>query len=147
MKKTFLFIFALVAMLAVRGNKNDEQLIRETIQSAYVDGIHNRQGIDKIEQGFHLAFEMLVLRNGLLNKFPIAKWIESVKKSMQEQGEVSADNLITAKYPHIDISGDAAVAKVELFRGDKQLFADYMFLYKVGDEWLIVSKIYYRIPN
>ncbi len=147
MKKTFLFMLALMAMIVVKGNENDEQLIRETIQSAYVDGIHNRQGIDKIEQGFHPDFEMLGLRNGLLTKFSIANWIESVKKAMQQQGEVSADNLITAKYPLIDISGDAAVAKVELFRGDKQLFADYMFLYKTGNEWRIVSKIYYRIPN
>lgn len=147
MKKTVLLMLGLLAMIAVSGNENDEKLIREIIQSAYVDGIHNRQGIDKIEQGFHPAFEMLGLRNGMLSKFPIAKWIESVKKAMQEQGEVTAESLVTAKFPLIDISGDAAVAKVELFRGDKQLFADYMFLYKVGDEWRIVSKIYYRIPN
>ncbi len=35
MKKTVLLMLGLLAMIAVSGNENDENSIRETIQSAY----------------------------------------------------------------------------------------------------------------
>ncbi len=54
---------------------------------------------------------------------------------------------VTAKYPIIDVSGDAAMAKVELYRNGKHLFTDYLLLYKFESGWQIVSKNYFRIPE
>jgi hypothetical protein len=51
----------------------------------------------------------------------------------------------TAKYPLVDITGNAAVVKVELYREDKMIFTDYLSLYKFEQGWRIVSKIYHRM--
>jgi hypothetical protein len=46
----------------------------------------------------------------------------------------------------IDVTGDAAVAKVELDYPD-MLITDYFSLLKVGDEWKIVHKWFHRAPK
>lgn len=44
----------------------------------------------------------------------------------------------------IEVVGNAAVAKVELYREDKKIFTDFLSLYKFEEGWRIVSKIYHR---
>lgn len=46
----------------------------------------------------------------------------------------------------IDISGNAAIAKVVLDYPQVR-FTDYMSLLKVGDEWKIVNKTFYAQPK
>jgi len=48
------------------------------------------------------------------------------------------------KFLNIDITGNAAMAKIELHREGKLIFTDYLFLYKFKDSWKIVNKIYFR---
>ena len=50
---------------------------------------------------------------------------------------------LTYDLPLIDVEGEAAVARIELFRGGKHLFTDYQLLYKFDDGWKIVSKVYH----
>ena len=42
----------------------------------------------------------------------------------------------------VDVSGDAAVARVELHRDGKHTFTDYLSLYRTGGGWRIVGKIF-----
>jgi hypothetical protein len=46
----------------------------------------------------------------------------------------------------IDRTGNAAMAKIELDYPSAR-FVDYMSLLKVGNEWKIVNKIFYREPK
>ena len=46
--------------------------------------------------------------------------------------------------PSIDITGSAAVARVELYRDFKHIFTDYLSLYRFDDGWKIVGKIFYQ---
>ncbi len=47
----------------------------------------------------------------------------------------------------IDITGTAAVVRLELFRDGVHVFTDYLSLYKFSEGWKIVSKIFYRYPE
>ena len=147
MKKNFiaLLLFCLFGISYAQNTEKDA--VRELIQSAYVEGIHNKAGIDKIKQGFHPGFEMIGKHNELLSKFPIYSWIQTVNASMENQQKQPEDEKITAEYPIIDITGDAAFAKVDLYHNEKHLFTDYLLLYKFDNEWKIVCKTYYRIPE
>ena len=42
----------------------------------------------------------------------------------------------------MDVTGKAAVARVELFRDGKHVFTDYLSLYQFADGWKIVAKIF-----
>jgi len=52
----------------------------------------------------------------------------------------------TAKFLGVEITATAATCKVELCRGGKQVFTDFLALYRFEDGWKIVSKTFYRHP-
>lgn len=131
--------------ISVNAQQSDEEAIRQVIMQSYVQGIHNRQHTENIEKGFHPGFEMLSINNNLLVKFPIYSWIENIKKSMESGQKPTA--VTTAEIPLVDVAGNAAMARVELFRDGKHTFTDYMALYKFEEGWKIVSKTYYRNPD
>jgi hypothetical protein len=145
MKILILFFSICIISHAALAQQAEEDAIRQLIDQSYVQGIHNRAGMELISAGFHPGFEMLSINNGLLAKFPIYSWLHTIRKAM-ESGQQQQEP-ITAKIPFVDVAGTAAVARIELYRGEKHLFTDYMSLYKFEEGWKIVSKIYYRIPE
>jgi hypothetical protein len=147
MKSLFILSFCAIITLPLAGQATDEkEAIIKVIESAYVQGIHNARDIENIGKGFHPGFNLLGIdQAGNLTMLPIYTWEASVRRGV-EAGRTPAVQT-TAKYPLIDISGSAAVARVELYREGKQIFTDYLSLYKFPEGWKIVSKIYYRIPE
>lgn len=143
-RNLLLFVFVILAITSIAQDA-DREAIKHVIQQAYVEGIHNRAGIHLVEAGFHPGFEMLSMTNGLLSRFPIYSWLSNLKKAMSENKPHTVKT--TADIPMVDIAGDAAVARVELFRDGLHTFTDYMCLYKFEDGWKIVVKTYYRIPQ
>jgi hypothetical protein len=125
----------------------DENIaIKNVIKSAYIDGIHNLGDIQAIKDGFHPGFDLLIQDKGHLSFLPIYTWIEMVEQRKAENPNGPAEKT-SVEFVSIDITGTAAVAKIDLFRGGKKIFTDYLSLYKFDENWKIVSKIYYRIPE
>ncbi len=148
MKKTYLmialFAFSVSSVIAQDIDKEKEE-IKNVIQTAYVDGLQNKGSVDDIEKGFHPGFNLLGVRDNMLTKFPIYSWIESHKKRIAADPAPPTDEQkITCKYLMIDVTGNAAMAKIELHRNNELLFTDYLQLYKFDEGWKVVSKTYYR---
>ena len=145
---TFILSLLLVftASFAQQDIEQEKKAVIKVINAAYVQGLQNGVEIDNINKGFHPGFNLLGIDQGnFLTKYPIYTWEENVRKRI-EAGQ-TPPVVTTAKFPMIDITGTAAVVKVELFREGKQIFTDYLSLYKFEEGWRIVSKIYYRIPQ
>jgi len=142
MKRVILSLTALFLASALFAQLEDRKKeIISVIDKAYVQGIHNATLIDNINKGFHPGFNLLgVDQANNLTKYPIYTWEAGVRKRV-ESDQLPAVKT-TAKYPMIDITGSAAVAKVELYREEKLIFTDYLFLYKFDEGWRIVSKVY-----
>ena len=51
-----------------------------------------------------------------------------------------------AAFPLVEVTGTAAICKVELTREGKLAFTDYLQLYRFADGWKIVGKSFYRHP-
>ena len=139
--------FALVAVLllslpvSVRAEApSDEAAIQQLVQQAYVDGLLNLGDLEKTRAGFHPDFVLLGLRNGQLTRFPIADWIASAEKQKTAGQQPPAT---TIQKITVDITGTAAAVKLELNRAGKLVYTDYLSLYKFGDGWKIVGKIYF----
>jgi hypothetical protein len=148
MRKLFFTAIAMLITLSISAqNKEEKDAIIKVIDAAYVQGIHNATDIDNINKGFHPGFNLLGIgQDGKeLTQYPIKTWEASVRKRV-EDGQLPAVKT-TAKYPMINITGQAAVAKVELFRGGRQIYTDYLFLYKFEEGWRIVSKVYNTTPK
>jgi hypothetical protein len=144
--KKFIPIVALCLLTFVlKAQTTDENAIRRVIDKAYIEGLHNSGSLDATRQGFHPGFNLLILRNNMLEALPIYNWIQGTE--MRRKNQPQADTVKTVcHYKFIDITGDAAVAKIELHRSSKLIFTDYLSLYRFEEGWRIVGKTYFRHP-
>jgi hypothetical protein len=124
--------------------QNDEEAVKAVITSAYVEGIHNRGSVDDIRKGFHPTFNMLRLTQNEIKPLAIEDWISSIEKNRKENATPGPKT--EGKFVSTDITGNAAVVKLELYRESKKIFTDYIVLYKFTEGWRIVSKTFYRHP-
>lgn len=135
----------LLPAIALAGEGEDKEAIKQVINSAYVDGLQNKGPVTAIEAGFHPGFNLLGLRDDDLTKWPIYSWVHYHQKKLAENPDPpTAEEVVTAKFPLIDVTGNAAIAKVELYKGGNLIFTDYLSLYKFEKGWQVVSKIYFR---
>jgi hypothetical protein len=147
MKSNIILLLAVIVLpLALCGQDDPEkEAIRKVIQTAYVDGLQNKGAVSDIEKGFHPGFELLGNKNNELTKFPIYSWIQYHRKKLTENPNPPAgDEIVTCRFPLIDITGNAAMVKIELYKAGKILFTDYLSLYKFEEGWQMVNKIYFR---
>ena len=146
--KKIVFIVGLILMgsgVLFAGEAEDKEAIKKVIQTAYVDGLQNKGPVADIEAGFHPGFNLLGVRNDELTKWPIYSWVHYHERKLEENPDPpKPEEVVTCKFPMIDLTGNAAVVKIELFKGGNQIFTDYLSLYKFEEGWKIVSKIYHR---
>jgi len=144
MKKVSL-LFILFLILGKVNGANDEQLVKRVILDAYVNGIQNKGSLEDIEKGFHPSFELIGIGKDGYTVWEnhIYTWKERVRQYKEENpGDVQEP--VTCEFKFVDITGDACIAKIKLFKDGKQIFTDYLSLYKFKNGWRIVSKISYR---
>jgi len=145
MKKILVMSILLLSFTTYVLGQNDEDQIKEVVQKAYVDGIQNKGSLTDIDQGFHPCFQLIGVHDdgNRVNITPIYNWREGVR-AFKEANPEAAISKRTCKFILIDITGQAAIAKIELYTNDKKDFTDYLSLYKFKDGWRIVNKIYNR---
>ncbi|MFW6088611.1 MAG: nuclear transport factor 2 family protein [Gemmatimonadota bacterium] len=117
----------------------DAEAIREVITSAYVEGLHMNGSRDAIRAGFHPDFVMKVLTDEGVTDVTIEEWIAR----LPAEG-TSPPRTVGHEIPDVSVSGVAATARVEILFDGRLVFTDYMSLYRFGDEWRIVAKIFNR---
>lgn len=132
--------------LSAQSVEADQEAVKAVIQTAYIEGIHNERDLDKIAGGFHDEFNMLVLRDNVLGKVSIQQWSEGIGRSLESNPE-PPEVPVHAEYAAVEVSGFAAVARIEVYRGERHLYTDFMSLYKFDDGWKIVNKIYFSHPG
>ena len=144
---TFICALFLVSGFAQNDVNVEKENIKKVILTAYIDGIHNKGEISQIEKGFHPGFNLLMLSNDRLNKLPIYNWIESTKQRKEKNPiPFTEEEKMKCEFMNIDVTGTAAVAKIKLSKAGKDIYIDYLSLYKFENGWRIVGKIYFRIP-
>lgn len=152
MKKLFIGAITLtltISVLAQNSTKEDEEAIKNVIQTAYVEGLQNEGDIDKIDSGIHPGFNLLGIGEGeKMWNLTIEDWkkktLERKKKGEYPKAE---DKKVSVKFLSIDITGTAAVAKIEFYVGKQLKYVDYISLYKFPEGWKMVNKIYYKFPE
>jgi len=127
--------------------EEEKEYIKQVIQTSYVEGLQNEGDAKKIDTGFHPDFKLLGIDKGdNMWKYPIIQWKEKqIKKRKAGELPLPKDKAVSVKFKSIDITGTAAVAKLEFYIGSKLTYVDYISLYKFESGWKMVSKIFYKI--
>jgi hypothetical protein len=123
----------------------DRAAVKKAVLDAYVNGVHAAPNPDAMRAGFHPEFAIFGLREGALTQLPLEKWIGYVEQAAAKP--VGERPKVKHEFSLVDVVGDAAVVRVEIFRNDKHIFSDYLSLYRFPEGWKIVGKIYYRHPS
>jgi hypothetical protein len=142
MKKTILLLAAALAAPALAAD-GDAEAVKAVVKSAYVDGVHAKGDVALMRAGFHPAFRMLALRDGAVSPVTLDEWAGRIEKADRAAPRPE----IRHEFTNVDVTGDAAVVRLELYRGGKHAFTDYLSLYRFPDGWKIVSKTFQAHPG
>ena len=119
----------------------EQKAIQQVLEKAYVEGIHRTQDQEMVRSGFHPDFHMLVLQDGAMAAVSLDEWFERIEDLKAGNPEMWAAET-RCDYQKIDVTGTAAVAKLDVFKGDAFFSTDYMLLYRFPEGWRIVSKVF-----
>jgi hypothetical protein len=119
----------------------DEAGVRKALD-AYLQGHATGQG-EHFRRGMHADTRVSSVRDGKLGHRNLDEFVGAAATGKAAADEAKRKRKIVM----IDITGTAAIAKIELDYPDV-FFTDYMSLLKVDGEWKIVDKIFdRRAPN
>ena len=134
-------LIGFAAAAAAAAQADEKSAVKAVIQSAYIEGVHVRGDASLMRAGFHPDFRMLVLRDGKMTAVTLDEWAGRIEARAKENPNAPPAP-VTAEFTQIDVTGNAAVAKVDVYRSGKHTFTDYLSLYKFPDGWKIVGKIF-----
>ncbi len=138
--------FVLAAVVSSSAAADDDRAAIETVvKAAYVDGVHANFDPEAMRKGFDPAFRMQILREGKVASLTLEEWITRLEKSAKENP--AAKPVVRHEFKLVDVSGTAAIARVELWRDGKHTFTDYLSLYKLPEGWRIAAKTFYAHPR
>lgn len=148
MKKVFLvLLLSGILCSAVTGAEaskceKEHKAIKAIIEEAYIKGVFTGQNPELMRKGFHPEFNMLILKEGKIAKMSIDRWIEIIEG--RKKNPESPKSQFAHKIPMVNVTGNAAVVKVEIYKDSKHIYSDYMSLYRFEDGWKIVNKIFHK---
>ncbi|HEX8274437.1 MAG TPA: nuclear transport factor 2 family protein [Longimicrobiaceae bacterium] len=140
-------ILALAASLAVAAAPSyarspraaDEAGVRAALQH-YLDG-HATGRAEHFAAAMHPEMRMFWIRDGALSQRTQAEYVAGAS------GRPAADEAQRRRWiEEVDVTGDAAVAKVVLDYPQARI-TDYMSLLRVDGEWRIVNKTFHSQPK
>lgn len=143
---TLRFALGLLALLLtfsipVSADDAAKAAIIAVVDEGYVQGVHLDADAEKVRKGMHESFVMFVRTDTGVNQVTRDAWIARLKPrdASAPRPDVKADITV------LDHSGDAAIVRVNLFRGGRQVFTDYISLYRFADGWKMIGKTFQRL--
>lgn len=137
-------IFAFAGTLAA--NDDDEKkAVMSVVEEAYIQGVHVNPSGEAMRKGFHADFIMFVQDGDKVTKVTRDEWITRIEAAKAKNSNASKP-VVKHEFPVVEVTGKAAIVKVELHRDGKHVFTDFISLYKFEDGWKIIGKIFYRHP-
>lgn len=128
---------------AAKTAAEEEAAIVAAVDRAYVQGVHAAFDPAAMRAGMHDSFVMFVQSDSGVTQTTRDSWIERMSGA-KPRPEGQPAPAIRGDIKVLDRDGNAAVARVHLFRDGKQIFTDYISLYKFADGWKLVGKTFVR---
>lgn len=115
-----------------------EAAVRQVLVDAYVSGVHVDRDPEAVRRGFHPDFVMLVYDEGEVVDVSLQAWLDH----MGLDGVPTSDT-IGHSFRSVDVTGNAAMASMEIYENGTHIYTDYFSLYRFPDGWRIVGKTFF----
>jgi len=116
---------------------DDASAIRRLIEDHYVSAVFALRDEAAVRRGFHADFQLFVRSDDGLLVVPLDAWLARL-----ELDGIPSAGAIRHEVAFIDVTGDAALARTELFVDGEHEYTDYFALYRMHDGWRIVAKTF-----
>lgn len=146
--KTFLFlgsiaISALLISWIHPAINEEEKAVKTVIEESYFNGAYNACDTKTMAKGFHKDFAIFYAEGGdTLGKYAIGDWITGIEKRKSSATFDPKKHEWSGQFIFVDVTGNSAVAKVEMRKANKLIYTDYLSLIKFESGWKIVGKVY-----
>lgn len=140
--KHLICLFVLIGMFfagTATAQDNESELVKVPLNN-YLQG-HVTGNAEFMRKAFHKDARIMAFRDGKLLNWSVE---EFASRFTGTQAKDEAER--TRKIESIDVSGNAAVAKISLDYPTIK-FIDYMALLKIDGEWKIVNKSFFAEPK
>jgi Putative lumazine-binding len=128
---------------AAKVNLDDDKAIRSLFENTYFNGAFNRLDTAAMATGFHSDFAIFAVGSkDLMGKLPIKNWIANIERRKAATSFNAELYKYDCEVKSLDITGNSAVAKIELRSKAETPIIDYMLLSKFKSGWKIVGKVY-----
>ena len=130
-------IFLVLPVDTTFAQHSDEDLIKQTVQDAYVQGVFVNRSESVVRSGFHPSFTMAVHVDGELIQATLDMRLERMQLD-----DVASSDSIRSHIDQVDITGNTAIVKLQLWINGQHTYTDYLGLYKFTTGWKIVNKLF-----
>ncbi len=148
--KKLVALFSLLILLVITSVNlirvhHDEEAIKDALLTGYIHGAFNELNPEAMEQTFHKDFAIFSPgEDGEIRRYPIATWVENTRRTKENPSFDPEGNKWDHKFTSVDVTGNSASVKLELYRDGNHVYTDYLSLLKFGREWKVVAKVYYQ---
>jgi len=123
-------------------SEREKDRIRQLLENVYVRDMYMKTTREALSREFDDVFHMLVPEiDGRSNEILSLRW--DGLGQLRANHPKAVDPEMRFAFPLIDVVGDAAVARVDVYRGERHVYSDYVSLYRVQGAWRLVSKVYH----
>jgi len=129
-------------MSVERQKTRDEQRIRQLLEDVYVRDMYMKETHEALSREFADAFQILVPEfDGRTNEPVALRWdgLETLRTNHPKA--VFPETRF--EFPWVDVVGNAATARVDVYRGEDHIYTDFVGLYKVEGAWRLISKVFH----
>ena len=144
MKKLALMALLLSGSTVFSSDTPEQEVIRNLIEKAYINGAFNELNADDMEAGFHPGFAIFSAKGKELGRYPIAKWVAGARKRKASADYSPEKSKMDYEITNIDVTGGAAAAKVILSKDGKLIYTDYLSFLRFEDGWKVAAKVYHK---
>ena len=141
MRRLYFFSAIIISIFTITASAqtSEKDAVRVPLEN-YIKAHATGDG-EYVRKAFHTEGNLIFIRDGKYTTRSFADFIAGFT------GKPAPDEAQRKRsIESIDISGNAAVAKIVLDYPTVR-FVDYMSLLKMGDEWKIVAKVFYAEPK
>lgn len=123
----------------------DQESVRKHIMDHYIAGMYTGRDAQAMRAGFHPQFRMIVWWEGQLTLRPRDAWIDKVTSNPRPTPEKIAATRV--EIPLVWVVGDAAAARIEIYRGEQHRYTDFFTLYRIDGQWQVMAKTFHYHPG
>jgi len=125
-----------------RAARLETERVRRVLEDVYVRDMYVKESREAMSREFDDVFHMLVPEIDGRRNVPVSvRWDGLAELRSNHPKAISPQTRF--EFPLIDVAGNAAVARVDVFHDDTPVYSDYVSLYRVDGSWKLVSKVFH----